>query len=130
MIDNEAIRGVIAEYALRLDTDDLDGCLALFTADAEYLVFGKTLDPERVRRMFQRAPKGIHLTGASSIAVDGSTATARTQVLFVESGNHTMRPALYDDEFVKVDGNWLFRRRQCQFLTPEGLADSPLDLAQ
>ncbi|BBZ36091.1 nuclear transport factor 2 family protein [Mycolicibacterium confluentis] len=126
--DREAIGDLIADYALALDTDDIEGCVGLFTEDSEYLVFGKTLvGPERVRKMFTRAPRGMHLTGVSRVRIDGDSATATTQVLFVDAASHSMRPALYDDDLVKVDGRWRFRRRRCQFLTPDGLSDSPQD---
>lgn len=126
MTDREAILDLIARYALTLDTDDIEGCLALFTNDSEYLVFGKTLvGPEKIRKMFTRAPRGMHLTGASAIRVEGPAATARTQVLFVDSTTRETRSAIYDDDFVKAGGNWLFRRRRCQFLTPAGLSDAP-----
>lgn len=126
MTDRDQIRELIAAYALLLDADDIDGCLLLFTEDSEYLVFGKTLlGPDRVRKMFTRAPRGMHLTGASAITIDGESAIARTQVLFVEAGTHTMRPALYDDDLVKIDGRWRFQRRRCQFLTTAGLSDVP-----
>ncbi len=126
--DREAIGDLIADYALALDTDDIEGCVGLFTDDSEYLVFGKTLvGPDRVRKMFTRAPRGMHLTGVSRVRIDGDSATATTQVLFVDAASHSMRPALYDDDLVKVDGHWRFRRRRCQFLTAEGLSDSPQD---
>ena len=126
MTDREKIRELIAAYALLLDADDIEGCLGLFTADSEYLVFGKTLlSPDKVRKMFTRAPRGIHLTGASVITVEGDTASVRTQVLFVEAGTNVMRPALYDDDLVKVGGDWRFKRRRCQFLTTAGLSDVP-----
>ena len=126
--DREAIGDLIADYALALDTDDIEGCVGLFTDDSEYLVFGKTLvGPDRVRKMFTRAPRGMHLTGVSRVRIDGDSATATTQVLFVDAASHSMRPALYDDDLVKVDGHWRFRRRRCQFLTADGLSDSPQD---
>jgi|ERR1700757_3160504 uncharacterized protein (TIGR02246 family) len=126
MSDEKEIRELLARYALTLDVDDVDGCLALFTDDGEFLVFGKMLTgPERIRRMFTRAPRGMHLTGAALIEVTGDSATAQTQVLFVDSSNHELRPALYDDEFVKAGGTWRFHRRRCRFLTPDGLQDSP-----
>ena len=126
--DREAIGDLIADYALALDTDDIEGCVGLFTEDSEYLVFGKTLvGPDRVRKMFTRAPRGMHLTGVSRVRIDGDNATATTQVLFVDAASHSIRPALYDDDLVKVDGRWRFRRRRCQFLTADGLSDSPQD---
>jgi hypothetical protein len=123
--DDKAIRDLLAAYALRLDADDLDACLELFTDDGEFEVYGKTLSRDRIRKMFMRAPKGMHMTGAALIDIRGETATARSQVLFVDSSTHQMRPALYDDDLVVVDGQWRFRRRRCHFLTASGLSDSP-----
>jgi hypothetical protein len=125
--DAAAIRELLARYALTLDVNDYDGCLELFTADAEYLVYGATLIGERIRSMFQRAPKGLHLTGAAIVAIDGDTATVRSQVLFVDSTTHQLRPAIYADDLQCCDDGWRFRRRRCQFLTPDGLRDTPSD---
>jgi hypothetical protein len=127
--DDEAIRDLLAAYALRLDADDLDGCLDLFDADGEFEVYGHVLSRERTRKMFGRAPKGMHLIGAALIDIRADAATVRSQVLFVDSTTHQMRPALYDDQLKKVGGRWLFARRRCQFITATGLNDSPEDPA-
>jgi uncharacterized protein (TIGR02246 family) len=129
MTDTAAIRELIAAYALALDARDIDGCVQLFTADAQFLVYGRSFDGhEGIRRMFQDAPHGLHLTGVSRIDVRGDTATARSQVLFVRSADLHLRPALYDDELVRraTEGaQWCFQRRRCQFVTSRGLSDSP-----
>jgi len=129
MTDRDDIRDLLAMYALTLDADDIDGCLALFTADSEFVVFGKTLSgPDRIRKMLTRAPRGMHLTGATLVDVDGPNATVRSQVLFVDSSTHELRPALYDDDLVRADGGWRFRRRRCQFLTKTGLSERPQEV--
>jgi hypothetical protein len=125
-----AIRELLATYALTLDVNDLDGCLELFTDDGEFEVYGKTLSRERIHKMFSRAPHGMHLTGAVLIDVSGADATVRSQVLFVDSRTHEMRPAIYDDVLVNVAGRWRFRRRRCQFITASGLSDRPLEPEQ
>ncbi|OBH93227.1 nuclear transport factor 2 family protein [Mycobacterium sp. E2733] len=124
--DRAAIRELIAGYALALDAGDVDECLAFFAEDAEFLVYGRTFaGHDGIGRMFRDAPRGLHLTGVSRIAVDDHTATARSQVLFVRAGDLHLRPALYDDELIRTDGQWRFRRRRCQFVTSRGLSDSP-----
>jgi uncharacterized protein (TIGR02246 family) len=125
--DRIAIGELLADYALTLDADDIDACLDLFTDTGEFVVYGETLiGRERIAGMMTRAPKGMHLTGATHVAVRGDTATASSQVLFVDSTTHGMRPALYDDDLIKTpDGAWRFQRRRCRFITPHGLADSP-----
>ena len=129
MSEHAAIRELLATYALTLDADDIDACLALFTDEAEFVVFGNTWGHDQIRTILTRAPRGMHLTGAALIDVRGETATARSQVLFVNSATHQMRPALYDDELTKADGQWRFRRRQCRFITPAGLRDRPQEQA-
>src|ERR1700722_16714028 len=105
--DRTAIRSLLASYALLLDADDIEACLDLFTEDGEFLVYGKTLaGRERIKKMFTRAPRGMHLTGAALIDVGDQIATVRSQVLFVEAATHEVRPALYDDALVNVEGQW------------------------
>ncbi|UXA07414.1 nuclear transport factor 2 family protein [Mycobacterium sp. SMC-2] len=124
--DRAAIRELLVGYALALDAGDIDDCLALFAPDAEFRVYGRSFaGREGIGKMFRDAPRGLHLTGASRIDVGDATATARSQVLFVRAGDLHLRPALYDDEFVRTDGQWRFRRRRCQFVTSHGLSDTP-----
>jgi uncharacterized protein (TIGR02246 family) len=124
--DQAAIRRLIADYALALDVGDADACVKLFTPDAEFLVYGRSFaGHDAIGKMFRDAPRGLHLTGISRIDVRDNTATARSQVLFVRAGDLHLRPALYDDELVRDDGQWRFARRRCQFITSYGLSDSP-----
>jgi ketosteroid isomerase-like protein len=126
MADPDAIRDLLAAYALRLDAEDIDGCLEFFADEGEFVVYGKTLiGRERIGRMFTRAPSGLHLIGAIHLDVRGATATVRSQVLFVDASTHEMRPALYDDELINIKGQWRFRSRRCQFITTSGLSDTP-----
>ncbi len=123
-----AIREVIANYALTLDAGEIDECVRLFTSDGEFLVYGRSFaGHDGIAKMFRDAPRGLHLTGVSRIDVHGDTATARSQVLFVRAGDVRLRPALYDDQLVRIAGQWRFQRRRCQFITSRGLSDSPED---
>ena len=124
--DSSAIRELVAAYALALDAGDIDGCVELFAADGEFEVYGRSFaGSDGIGAMFRAAPRGLHLTGVSHIDVHGETATARSQVLFVRAGDLHQRPALYDDDLVRIDGRWRFRRRRCRFITSNGLSDSP-----
>ncbi len=124
--DEAAIRELIAGYALALDAGDVNGCVELFAADAEFLVYGRSFaGHDGIGKMFRDAPHGLHLTGVSRIDIRDNTATARSQVLFVRAGDLQLRPALYDDQLIRVGGQWRFQRRRCQFITSHGLSDSP-----
>jgi|SRR5581483_2006951 len=125
-VDQAAIYELIARYALTLDAGDIEQCVELFADDGEFLVYGKSfVGHQGIGSMFREAPRGLHLTGVSRIDVNGDTATARSQVLFVRADSHQLRPALYDDELVRAGGDWRFRRRRCRFITARGLSDSP-----
>lgn len=124
--DDDAIRDLLARYALALDTDDIDRCLELFTDDGQFVVFGREFSGrDQIRTMFESAPRGLHLTGVSSIDISEDAATARSQVLLVEAGTMNLRPALFDDELSRDGTQWRFRRRRCRFITSGGLADRP-----
>jgi uncharacterized protein (TIGR02246 family) len=124
--DHAQIHELLANYALALDAGDTDGCLELFAEDAEFVVYGRAFAGRAgVGKMFRDAPRGLHMTGASRVDVNGDTATARTQVLFVRAGDLHLRPALYDDELVRHGDQWLFGRRRCRFVTAHGLSDAP-----
>jgi hypothetical protein len=111
---------------LALDTDDIDGYVALFTDDGEFVVFGREFNGrDQIRAMFESAPRGLHLTGVSSIEVSGDAAKARSQVLLVEAGTLQLRPALFDDELSRDGQRWRFRSRRCRFITSVGLDDRP-----
>ena len=129
MSDEGSIRELIAAYALNLDLGDVDACVRLFTADAQFLVYGRIFTGnDGIGQMFRDAPRGLHLTGVSRIDVRENTATAQSQVLFVRAGDLGLRPALYDDELVRhvsEDGQWRFRLRRCRFVTSHGLSDRP-----
>src|SRR5258708_11881528 len=121
-----AICELIGAYASALDAGDVDECLALFTPDAEFWVYGRSFDGhDGIEKMFRDAPRGLHMTGVSRIDVRDDTATARSQVLFVRAGDLHLRPALYDDQLVRRHGHWRFQLRRCQFITSHGLSDSP-----
>jgi hypothetical protein len=125
MTDENEIRDLLATYALSLDVDDFEGCCKLFADDGEFLVYGQTLAGEGIREMFTRAPRGLHLCGSTLVDLRGDTATARTQMLFIDASTHELRPALYDDDLVRSQGRWRFQRRRCQFITAKGLSDRP-----
>lgn len=124
--DHARIRALLAGYALALDAGDFDECVQLFAPDGEFVVYGKTFAGcDAIAGMFREAARGLHLTGSARIDVEGELATARSQVLFVRAGDLQLRPALYDDELTRIDGQWRFARRRCRFVTSAGLADSP-----
>jgi 3-phenylpropionate/cinnamic acid dioxygenase small subunit len=125
--DDAEIRNLLATYCLRLDLDDVDGWVALFTSDARYQVYGRAFEGhDGLRRMMSGAPGGLHLGGPPVIeGVDEDHATSQQNLLFVERGTTTMRSAVYDDELVRTSNGWRIASRRCRFIVADGLADRP-----
>jgi ketosteroid isomerase-like protein len=125
--DESDVRRLLAIYCHLCDDSDYDGVVALFTPDAE-LVYG-----ERVARgragikdffiEFQALPhqKGKHLAMNTVVDVDGDRGVAVSDVLFIKFMDGALLPhvaARYRDEIVRVSGEWRFRRREIQKLSP------------
>ena len=91
MSDQDAIRELLATYALALDADDIDECVKLFTEDAEFEVYGRTFaGHDGIGAMFREAPNGLHLIGAARIDVLQVAASVRSQMLFVDAGTQQL----------------------------------------
>jgi hypothetical protein len=128
--DRLAIRELVDAYAYRADRRDVAGQLALFTEDAELVVFSDSRNPEPIQRFRGRAALAsvfgelqhyrvtMHFNGQSNSWVDGARASAVTYCLVHElTVDHTVRIVMisavrYLDSFVKKDGTWLIRQRQ------------------
>jgi 3-phenylpropionate/cinnamic acid dioxygenase small subunit len=126
--DHVEITQLLAQYCLRLDHDDIDGWVALFTPDAVYAVYGREfVGHEGLRRLMTGAPGGLHLGGPPVIRmVDADHARARQNLLFVEAVEGIQRSALYDDELVRTPDGWRIAARRCRFITPDGITDRPV----
>ena len=135
--DELAIRAVVDAYADCADRRDVAGQLALFTEDAELVVFADTLKPGPTQKFRGRAALApvfdelknyrvtMHFNGQITTRVDGDRASAVTycQVHELTVDDKTPRnlnavrnlkivAVRYLDSFIKRDGKWLIRQRQ------------------
>lgn len=124
--DQIAIQRIIVEYAARLDGRDFAGYADLFAAEGVWQN-GATIRRGREEiegllvGLFGEPPEGFtnmesyHLVSNPQVDVEGDRATARSRHLLImrdEEGNP--RPALtgiYEDEFVREDGEWKILKR-------------------
>lgn len=131
--DRAQIEDLMARYLFAIDYFDWDAYVETFAEDGE-LEFASgtskgrdairaavTSFSERIGQFYHtedgKAAKLRHVILQSSIRVEGDRAWARS--LWVEMANHgpgdTMKMGtygLYEDDLVKVDGQWLFARRR------------------
>ena len=124
--DTLAIQRVLVEYAARLDARDFDGYADLFAPGGEWRN-GATVrrGPAEIKEMlaglFGEPPadfvnrESYHLVSNPQVEVDGDRATARSRHLLLMRGDGgqpvPMLTGLYEDELIRVDGEWKILRR-------------------
>lgn len=125
--DRAEIEDLLARYVLGLDADDVESVVALFVPGGVFTTYGRDfVVPDSFRRMLLSAPKGMHLAGRSLISPSAGGANIRQQLVFLPADGSATRLAIYDDEVVRLGGQWRFRSRTCRFMTAGGtLADRP-----
>ena len=128
--DRLAIRELIETYAHRADRRDAKGQMALFTADAHFVVYMDAKDPKPSQELHSRealAPvfaelnqyqATTHFVGQSTVfALTPDRATGEAyclahHVTVIGAKRSLMVASLrYNDTFVKMDGVWLFAER-------------------
>src|SRR5246127_1979515 len=128
--DRLAIRELVEAYAHCADRRDAQGQMSLFTADTHFVVYMNAKDPKPSQELHSRealAPifadlnkyaATMHFVGQSTIlSLAGNQATGEAYTLAhhltVDGGKRRLMVAAlrYSDQFVKVDGEWLFAER-------------------
>jgi ketosteroid isomerase-like protein len=120
--DAEAIRNLKALYAAHCDDNyNCDAIAALFTEDAvwESPSLGRFEGREAIRDFFRGASGifsfAIHYSLNGQIHVDGDAARAQWYLFMpctVAAGERAMwRAGIDREEYVRIDGRWLFRRK-------------------
>ena len=129
-IEKLKIYELCARYTLTLDNHDIDGWARCFTEDG---VFGYGDHGLRGRSRIH-AYGEVHKTLASrhintsllyNVDPSGTRATGQSQTvvtLATKQGYKVTFLGRYDDELLKVDGQWLFSRR---WVTADTIPDDP-----
>jgi uncharacterized protein (TIGR02246 family) len=119
LLAKEAIRDLLARYAMAFDDRDWDAWEALWTDDVVFVVDGVPIEGLAALREFMVGclPQDYvskHLCGPSVIelAPDGASARARTDVVWIAANYDNQIVARYVDDLVRRDGRWLIRRRE------------------
>jgi ketosteroid isomerase-like protein len=129
--DRLAIRELVEAYAHCADRRDAKGQMALFTADAHFVVYMNAKDPKPSMELHARealAPvfadlnqyaATMHLLGQTTIlTLSGDRGTGETYCmphhLTIDGETRRLMVAAlrYTDTFVKLDTEWLFAERK------------------
>jgi uncharacterized protein (TIGR02246 family) len=142
--DHDAIRDLVERYAAGADRADGDAVATLFAEDGESVMY---LDPALDEPTSQRHGRAAisasiekirdfnatyHSIGSHTVEIDGDSAHGETRC----EAHHLIGkpPSLRDytmfirylDDFARIDGRWLFRRRELRVLW---IAISPVESA-
>ena len=131
--DRALIENLQARYMFALDFHDLDTYVATFTEDGVLDIVGmKATGREEIRKLLEgpeesdeQAPEeaegpypatGRHNITNIVLKIDGEKATGRAYWFHYGNNNPERKATLdsygyYEDEMVKVNGNWLFSKR-------------------
>lgn len=111
-----------ARYVHLLDDRDWDALAGLFTADGVFHGLAHVEGRENIRAFFHDTVSRIaerfwHFCTNPTLTLDGDRAHGRIsmQYLSVRDGMSYHSAGHYDDEMVKEDGLWKFRRRRITF---------------
>jgi ketosteroid isomerase-like protein len=128
--DRLAIRELVDAYAYCADRRDAAGQMALFTKDADFVVYADSSNPAPTQKLRGRAALAplwdqlnayqstMHFNGQSTTRVDGARASGVTYCLVHQlkvdgTARSLMIAAIrYLDSFVKQDSRWFIRQRQ------------------
>jgi SnoaL-like domain len=129
--DKDAIREILAEYCFRLDDGRFSEMAALFTESGTWdTAFGRATGRAAIadlargirERAGEHRPRAVHLVTNVSIVVDGENARVRSNWTVVQNspeGPKIGSGGAYQDELIKVQGQWLFRYRKIdRFIAP------------
>ena len=115
---------LLARYAVTITQGDIEGLLAVFTADGNYSAFGDTYPLEEFPALVAAAPKGLFLTGTPVIELSGDTGTGTQPLCFVDHATHELRIGYYNDTYLRTADGWRLRTRAMTFIRRSGAHDS------
>jgi hypothetical protein len=114
-----------AIYALKMTQGDIHQIMEhVFTPDGTYSAFGEIYGLEDWPALVEAAPKGLFLTGAPVLELDGDTGSGQVPLLFIDQTNHHMRMGWYSDTYRRTENGWRLVTRKMTFLRRHGGADS------
>ncbi|MEJ5975826.1 nuclear transport factor 2 family protein [Novosphingobium sp. PS1R-30] len=115
LADELAVRRVLDEYCLRLEVNDFEEWLDLFTPDTVYEVYRRELKGrDAVRDMLSKAPHGVHLGGPMRITLNGDSAETIQNYLFIAAEDAAWNMGWYFRTVVRTADGWKIAHTRVQ----------------
>jgi len=125
--DRMALKELVDTFSNLADVKDVDAQMALFTDNAE--VHSKSGDRVSVMKGKEQIGKAFadylalfdvvyHLNGQQTVEIKGNEATGISYcfVTLIGGGKKNQSGVRYRDTYVKVDGKWLIKKRESNFM--------------
>ena len=122
VIDREAIRSLPLRYCHCVWQKDLDGYVNLFTEDGAFSTDNPNLPRAQGREGLRKMIGGgldttkprpfIHNHVIELLGPDRAKGTCYVEVRLLRDGKKWLMTGWYDDDYVKVGGEWKFKSRQ------------------
>ena len=118
--DKAEIEALLLDYGRYLDSRDFTGYASLFAKDGQWIGGFGTVPAADIKAFMEKAmgtqntAKNYHLLSNFVITVKGDTATAWSRWAFVvpgQQGAAISQAGRYDDELVRENGRWKFKKR-------------------
>jgi uncharacterized protein (TIGR02246 family) len=118
--DKAEIEALLLDYGRYLDSRDFAGYASLFAKDGQWIGGFGTVPAADIKAFMEKAmgtqntAKNYHLLSNFVITVKGDTATAWSRWAFVvpgQQGAAIAQAGRYDDELVRENGHWKFKKR-------------------
>lgn len=120
LADELAIRSLFDEYCLRLEVNDFEDWLDLFTPDSIYEVYRKELKGrDEIRALLSQAPHGVHIGGALRIELDGDRAETIQNYQFIGEDPKTSNVGWYFRTVVRTADGWKIAHTKVKMQKPK-----------
>jgi ketosteroid isomerase-like protein len=118
--DRQTIRELLETYSDAVTRQDIDTYLACWAENCRRRGSGGECEGKDELRthwhgIFQAVEQMVFFTQLASLTVDGSRAVARSyclEIMKLRDGPTKQLVGEYDDELVRVGGDWLFSERR------------------
>ncbi len=119
-----AIEQLLARYAVAMTKDDIEAVMEVFTPDGTYSAFGTTYGRRDFPALVAAAPKGLFLTAAPALELDGDSGRGEQPLCFVDQTSHHLRIGYYTDTYRRTEAGWRLASRSMTFLRRSGGRDA------
>lgn len=125
VIDELAVRRALDEYCLRMELNEFDEWMDLFTEDTVYEVYRLTLRGRAaMAEVLSKAPHGVHVGGPTRVAIEGDTARTVQNYAFISTSTNEWNVGWYDRTLVRTADGWKIAHTKVKIARKEELPEN------